>query len=131
MSKMIEFLKETGAFFLSTVNNDAPATRPFGAVSEYDGKLLIATNPNKEVYKQLLSNNNVQITALKAGTRDWIRIDGKAKETFDLNVKQFMYDDCLNLHKHYTGASDDNFRVFVVEVTSIFLAEKGTKTKLL
>ena len=131
MSKTIDFLKETGVFFLSTVNKNSPATRPFGAVSEFDNKLLIATNPNKEVYKQLVSNNNVQITALRAGTRDWIRIDGIATETFDLAIKQFMYDDCLNLHKHYTGAKDDNFRVFIVELKSINLAENGIKTKLL
>ena len=131
MSRTIDFLKETGVFFLSTINDNAPATRPFGAVSEYDGKLLIATNPNKQVYKQLLSNKNVQITALRVGTRDWIRIDGTANETFDLSVKQFMYDDCLNLHKHYMGANDNNFRVFIVTLSSIFISEKGNKEKIL
>jgi len=37
MSKTYEFLKECGAFYVVTVNDNNPAVRPFGAVMEYDG----------------------------------------------------------------------------------------------
>ena len=34
MSKVYEFLKECGSFFVLTINGDYPAGRPFGAVME-------------------------------------------------------------------------------------------------
>jgi uncharacterized pyridoxamine 5'-phosphate oxidase family protein len=55
---------------------------------ELDGELYLSTANTKEVYSQLKRNPSVQIVALKAGTRDWVRIDGKAVEVFDIDSKQ-------------------------------------------
>ena len=41
MSKVYEFLKECGYFYVLTINGDYPAGRPFGAVMEYYNKLYI------------------------------------------------------------------------------------------
>lgn len=94
MTKTYEFLKECGTFFVATINENAPAVRPFGAVMEFEGALYISTAKNKNIYSQLINNSHIQIVALKPGTRDWIRIDGKAVETHDLNIKQAMLDAC-------------------------------------
>lgn len=88
MSKVGEFLKECGVFYVLTINTDFPAGRPFGAVMEYNDNLYISTGDMKDVYKQLKQHPQMQIIALKGGTRDWIRINGIAEECVDLNIKQ-------------------------------------------
>lgn len=116
MSEMGRFLKECGAFMLLTVDGDRPAGRPFGAVTEIDGKLCVCTGAEKAVYAQMKRNPNVQIVALKRGTRDWIRIDGRAEESADERNKARMLEDCPNLLKHHVTASDPSFHLFCVTV---------------
>ena len=53
MSKVYEFLKECGYFYVLTFNEDFPAGRPFGAVMEYNNKLYISTNNENQAHKQL------------------------------------------------------------------------------
>lgn len=114
MSKTFDFLKECGTFFVLTINGDTPAGRPFGAIMEYDGKLYFSTANTKEVYKQLVSNPAIQLIALKPGTRDWVRISGKAIECTDLLIKQRMLDECPVLTKRFTSADCDYFALFEV-----------------
>jgi len=87
MSKAYEFLKACKVFYLATIKDDAPAVRPFGAVMEYHNEIYFTTANTKEVYQQLRNSPSIQIVALKEGSRDWIRIDGKAVEVNDLSIK--------------------------------------------
>lgn len=48
MSKAYEFLKECGVFFISTINNEKPEVRPFGAIMEYDDQLYFSTSNSKK-----------------------------------------------------------------------------------
>ena len=116
MNETAEFLRECGAFMLLTVNDGKPAGRPFGAVTEIGGALYLSAG--KPVFEQLKKNGNVQIVALKAGTRDWIRVDGFAEECFDMTVKAQMLNDCPNLLKHHATAQDETFHAFRVTVES-------------
>ena len=56
MNKALEFLQESGIFYLATTEGDQPRVRPFGAVFEYEGKLYIVTNNTKKCFKQMLEN---------------------------------------------------------------------------
>lgn len=69
MRKAYDFIKECGAFFVLTLNENYPAGRPFGAIVESDDKLYISTADTKAVYKQLRKIGNIQILALKPATR--------------------------------------------------------------
>ena len=116
MSKVGEFLKECGVFYVLTINGDFPAGRPFGAVIEYNDNLYISTGDMKDVYKQLKQHPQMQIIALKAGTRNWIRINGIADECVDLDIKQKMLEDCPNLTKHFPTPDTPHFAVFKIKV---------------
>ena len=116
MSKACEFLKACGYFYVLTINGDFPAGRPFGAVMEEDGRLYIATNPGNHAQQQLRENEHVQILAKKEGTREWLRITGKAHETQDLALKARMMEDCPNLQRHYASAEDPKLLVFGIDV---------------
>lgn len=113
MSKTYEFLKQCGVFFVTTINGNIPAARPFGAVMEYKGDLCFSTANTKTVYLQLIANPFIQIVALD-GTRDWIRINGKAVEVHDLNTKQAMLDNCPGLLKRFDSKECESFALFKV-----------------
>ncbi|WP_455391140.1 pyridoxamine 5'-phosphate oxidase family protein [Frisingicoccus sp.] len=116
MSKAYDFLKECGYFYILTLNGDFPAGRPFGAVMEYDGKLYISTNTGNNAHKQLRENGNIQILAKKEGTREWLRITGKAKECNDLSMKEKMLEECPILAKHFASADEAHYLLFAVDV---------------
>lgn len=118
MSDICKFLKECGAFMFLTENDGKPAGRPFGAVTEIDGDLYVSIGEGKAVFEQVNRNPNVQIVALKSGTRDWVRISGVAKECCDLAAKERALSDCPNLLKYYTRADDVHFRLFRIKITA-------------
>ena len=53
MSKVFDFIKEAGIFYLATTDGDQPKIRPLGAVIEADGKVIFGVGTFKDVYKQL------------------------------------------------------------------------------
>lgn len=116
MNRAYDFIKECGSFFLLTVNGDFPAGRPFGSIMEKDGDLYITTADNKAVYEQLVANGNVQLLALKPGTREWLRVTGTACECKDLAVKAEMLEKCPNLRKFHASADEEHYNVFRVKV---------------
>lgn len=118
MSRMYDFIKECGTFFVLTLNDDFPAGRPFGAIMEHNDCLYISTSDTKAVYKQLSEHNQVQIVAIKNGTRDWIRVSGVASECTDTAVKQKMLEECPVLTKYFSSADAPHYNLFKIEVTN-------------
>lgn len=76
MEEVLEYLKSCGTFYLATNEGDQPHLRPFGAVSEYEGKLYVVTNNQKKVFNQMLNNNKIEICGMHKGT--WIRVEAEA-----------------------------------------------------
>lgn len=121
MSRAYEFLKACGYFYVLTINGDFPAGRPFGAVMEQEGKLYISTHDGNKVHSQLRENGNIQIVAKKEGTREWIRITGKAAECKERTMKQRMLEECPVLLKHFASAESEHYLLFEVEVLDVEL----------
>lgn len=119
MSNVYDFLRDCGTFFVLTMNGDCPAGRPFGAVMEYDGALYISTADMKAVYRQLKSNPNVQLLALKYGTRSWMRITGKSAECSDMRIKERMLESCPVLAKHFPAPDAPHYVVFRIDIDKI------------
>ena len=89
-----------------------PACRPFGAVAEYSGHLYISTGNTKEVYKQFKNLPYIQITALKAETREWLRLDAMVEERTALSEKKMMLENCPVLKKRISSPDDPFFALF-------------------
>ena len=47
MQKVVDFLKDTGVYYLATVEGDQPRVRPFGTAHIFEGKLYIQTGKVK------------------------------------------------------------------------------------
>lgn len=128
MTEVCNFLRACGVFWVTTVNEGKPASRPFGAVTEHEGELCITTSDEKSVYRQLKKAPFVQITAIKPGTREWIRIDGEAEETDSLAVKARLLKDCPQLLKYYPSPDAPGFAVFIIRNASALLCTDKGKT---
>ncbi len=81
--KIDEFISEAEVFYLATVDGDKPKNRPLGFHLLKDDKIYFGVGNQKDVYKQLTVNPNVEVVAV-VGT-DFLRYYGKAvfEETYD------------------------------------------------
>ena len=77
MSKIGDFLREAGVFYLATADGDQPKLRPLGAFLEADGKVIFGVGDFKAVYRQLCANPLCEIAAAKKDGH-WLRYTGKA-----------------------------------------------------
>lgn len=90
----------------------------FGAVMEYNDDLYISTTDTKAVYKQLKERANMQIISLKPGTREWVRINGIAKQCDDIGIKKKMLEECPVLTKHFPTPDTPHYVVFQLKLTN-------------
>lgn len=113
MEKVLQFLRDSKVFYLATVDGDKPQVRPFGVVSDIDGKLYIQTSKAKEVYKQMIQNPNIAICTMgKDGT--WLRISARAVEDYDIDKIQQFLDDNPELKDLYS-ADDGKCTIFYLK----------------
>lgn len=126
-----EFIKDIYPFYLLTISNGQPQGRPFGAIYFENGSYFVATGNGGNVYNQINACPSVQIVALKHGTRNWIRISGKASLCNNLDIKQNMLSACPVLTKHYKSATDEKFAMFEIKPCSIDYHGENGLEKLL
>ena len=124
MEKVLEFIKECKVFYFSTVSDGVPRTRPFGAIMLDENYFYVTTGKKGNTYKQVLLNPNVQIVALLSGTRNWVRITGKARENTDIKKKEKMFTLNPILEKRYDTVKDENLallELYDIEVDTHFV----------
>lgn len=118
MNEVTKYLQKCKTFYLATTEGEQAHVRPFGAVCEFEGKLYIVTNNQKDVYKQMKSNGKVEICGMNNGT--WIRIKGTVKEDTRREARVAMMDaNQASLSSMYNV--DDN-------LMTVFAFENGNAT---
>lgn len=118
MNEITTYLQECKTFYLATTEGDQAHVCPFGAVCEFEGKLYIVTNNQKDVYKQMKANGKVEICGMNKGT--WIRVKGTVKEDTRREARVAMMDaNHASLSSMYNV--DDN-------LMTVFAFENGTAT---
>ena len=117
MKEAYDFLRNCETFFLATDEDGQPHVRPFGALSNFEGKLYIETNNQKNVYRQLSKNGKVEICGMHEGK--WIRVERTMKEDLRREARVAMFEDNPALKKM---CSVDNGTM------TVFYFESGTAT---
>lgn len=112
MKEVQEFLKSAGVYYLATVDNNKPKVRPFGTAEIFEDHLYIQTGKSKDVYKQIINNPYVEISAFKDGK--WIRVSGKLIADDRMEAKKDMLDKNPSLRGMY-DENDDNTIVLYFE----------------
>ncbi len=112
MERVLNFLKEAGAYYLATVDGDQPRVRPFGTINLFEGKLYIQTGKVKDVSKQIHANPKVEICAFKNG--EWLRVTCELVEDDRVAAREAMLDAYPDLKAMY-AADDGNTEVFYLK----------------
>ncbi|MGE4549479.1 MAG: pyridoxamine 5'-phosphate oxidase family protein [Intestinibacillus sp.] len=109
METVLQFLRECRTFYLATVEGDQPRVRPFGAVSEFEGRLYICTNNTKKVFRQMQENPKIEISGM-AGS-NWIRLAASVVLDERREAKAAMLEQNPSIQSMYS-VDDGTFAVF-------------------
>ncbi|MFI3254137.1 MAG: pyridoxamine 5'-phosphate oxidase family protein [Eubacteriales bacterium] len=122
MNEILAFLKENPTQYLATVGLDGKAKcRPFMFLFEKEGKLWFCTNNQKDVYKEMKSNPNVEVTT-SSPQFAWVRISGTATFVNNMEVKK----GCMEIpmiQGIYQTAENPIFEVFYLADAKAILAD--------
>ncbi|NLM21889.1 MAG: NimC/NimA family protein [Peptococcaceae bacterium] len=113
MNEVFKYLRECGTFYLATCDGDKPRVRPFGAIDIFEGKFYIQTGNIKDVFKQMMKNPKIEISAMHPD-RTWIRIEATVVQDDRLEARQHMLDENPGLKKMY-AADDGNCEVLYLK----------------
>ena len=130
MSKIKDFLTETGIFFLATADGDQPKLRPLGAFLEEDGRLIFGVGDFKNVYRQLQANPLAEIAACKPDGH-WLRYTGRAVFETDTKYAEKMIS-AFKLGAIYNEQTGNKLMTFHLEdATAVEIAVMGEGESLL
>lgn len=125
MSKLNDFLTEAGVFFLATADGSQPKLRPLGAHFEMDGKVLFGVGDFKDVYKQMVANPLVEISAAKPDGK-WLRYTGKAVFATDPKYAAAMLEALPQLKEIYNEKTGHKLAMFHLEdATAVVIPMMG------
>ena len=123
MNTVYEFIKANPVFHIATVDGDKPRVRPFGFMMKRDNRLYFCTNKNKEVYKQLTQNPNIEISVMGSDGSSWLRVKGTIAFDESRDAKVQAFEESANLLRIYPKGADDEVFVtfyFAEAVATVF-----------
>jgi uncharacterized pyridoxamine 5'-phosphate oxidase family protein len=110
---VVKFLQDAKVFYISTVEGDQPRVRPFGVALNIDGKVSICTGAYKNVYRQILANPKIEISAMTADNR-WIRVSGTLINITNEENQQKFFAAAPGLDKLYAGDKRKDFTILSI-----------------
>ncbi|SCW56829.1 Uncharacterized protein, pyridoxamine 5'-phosphate oxidase (PNPOx-like) family [Ruminococcaceae bacterium YRB3002] len=114
MSRISDFLKEAGVFYLATVDGDQPKLRPLGLHLEMDGKVLFGVGDFKGVYRQLKANPKCEIACAKPDGH-WMRYTGTAVFETDPKYAEAALESAPYLRDIYNETTGNKMEMFHLE----------------
>lgn len=122
MQRVVEFLQANPVQYLATVGRDGKAKcRPFMFSFEKGGKLWFNTGNQKDVYKDMQENPNIEI-CISSPEYQWIRISGKAVFVDDRAIKEAALENPI-VKGNYQTPENPVFEVFYLENAHAVLAD--------
>ena len=118
IEKVCEFLKQSGTYYLATVEGDQPRVRPFGTAHLFEGKLYIQTGKSKDVSKQIAANPKAEICAFHKGV--WLRVAATLVNDDRLEAKRDLLDAYPALQKMYSAEDDNTQVLYLQDATATF-----------
>lgn len=119
MNGIVQALKETGVFYVATLEGDQPRVRPFGGVIDYNGKAYFCTNNTKACFRQLLANPKAEICGMKPDG-SWVRVSGRLIREDNDAIRAAFLEAAPGLRNRYS-VGDGLFEVFRLEDAAAYL----------
>lgn len=114
MNEVIKFLQENPVQYLATVGRDG---KPSAALScspvSWTGNLWFCTNNQKEVYKDMQANPNIEVS-VSSPAYAWIRLNGKAVFENNMAAKGMCIQNPI-VKGQYGEATNPIFEVFYLK----------------
>lgn len=101
LQQAFEFLREHNEGVLATVSDGRPCLRAFQVMKIDDHTLFFATAPQKEVYRQLKANPNIEFMVLHGKVS--VRCSGTACFDLDEETCRWIYDNNPVLPRLYSA----------------------------
>lgn len=124
MQEVYDFLKNAGTYFLATEDGDQARVRPFGTIDVFEDKLYIQTGKSKDVYRQIVANPKVELSAC-AGL-DWVRVTATLVPDDRVEPKKHMLDNYPNLRAMYDENDDETIVLYLKDATATFASLTGS-----
>lgn len=126
MKEALDFLKANNIFYLATTWEEQAHVRPLGFVMEYDEKLTFCTSNQKDMYKQLIANPNVEICCVDA-EYNTLRICGKAVFCTTEETQRKALEVMPPL-SHFYAVGDGKFEIFYLSnAQAVYQTMSGEK----
>ena len=101
IKKAFDFLRVHNEGVLATVSEGKPCLRAFQIMKQEEGTLYFATAPQKEVYRQMQGNPNIEFMVLHGKVS--VRCSGTALFDVDDETCRWIYDNNPVLPRLYTS----------------------------
>jgi uncharacterized pyridoxamine 5'-phosphate oxidase family protein len=101
IQKAFDFLREHKEIVLATSEDNIPKTRIFQIMKQEGHKLYFATSSQKEVYRQLQANPNIEVLAFFDNVS--VRCAGVVNFEVDESTKKWVYENNPVLPRLYTS----------------------------
>lgn len=124
IQQISEFLDQTKVFYLFTVDENKPKTRPIGFHLLLDDKLYFGVGEHKAVYKQVMANPNIEIVAVKDAK--WIRYYGEIVISQDSELVDYVLDCNPNLKNIYSDETGHKLAIFHLKNANVEVMAMGT-----
>ena len=105
MNKVAAFLNANPVQYLATVGRDGKVKcRPFMFAGELEGKLWFCTNNQKDVYKDMQANPEIEVS-VSSPEYAWIRLHGKAVFENNMAAKEMCIRNPIVKGQYQTAAN--------------------------
>jgi uncharacterized pyridoxamine 5'-phosphate oxidase family protein len=123
MKEVVQFLQENSVQYFATIGKDnRPKVRPFQFMLERDGKLFFCTSNLKEVYSEMMLNNDVEI-CVSSPKFEWMRLSGSVCFVNDLIIKQAIFEISPLVKSIYKSPENPIFEVFYLKDAKAVIAD--------
>lgn len=130
MERLAELLKTKPAMYLATVEGYCPRVRPVNHYMIHNGYLYLALCKDKEAYKQLLDNTNLELCSLIDSDK-LLRIQGTVN--FDRSAETYAkaYEEMPDLKQAYREDSGKHLALIYLDHMSAVLFDRTDDGEIL
>lgn len=123
MNEVVKFLVENPVQFLGTTGLDGnPKVRPFQFMLERDGKLFFCTSNQKEVYKEIKNNPNIELCT-SSPSFAWMRLSGTVAFSDDMDIKAAVIEHSPLVKSIYKSPDNPAFEIFYLKNAKAVIAD--------
>jgi pyridoxamine 5'-phosphate oxidase len=111
--EMLAFINKCGHCYMATLEGSKPRVRPIGTFRADENGLVYSSQSDKDVYKQIVKNPEVELCFFTEGTT--VRVSGRLEQSNDLALKKQVFEKRPFLKPGVDKLGLDYFGVFILK----------------